>query len=366
MSQNRTQALINQANGRLRAGKIGVTIAAIGNKMYLRAQLPPKPGSDRTRPYQQRIALGVNANASGISYAETEAKSVGSDLAKKGFKWENYLDNKPDTIATWIDKLEEHFAKSQSIKPVTWESHYLKSFKLLPKNEPLTASLLEKIILNKSKPNTRTRKRLCEAFGKLAEIAELEFCTKDLKGNYSAKRVNPRELPSDEEIFKIYHTIPYEPWRYIYGLIAIYGLRPHEAFLLDFEELKRNPIVNLLEGKTGGRMIWPFYEEWIAKFKAQTPNLPNITWKHHVNIGERVSGAFGRYKIPFRAYDLRHCWARRTLEFGLDISLAAQQMGHSVAVHTNIYHAWITEDVHDRAYRVLMANPNRPKAPIML
>ncbi|MEM9539993.1 MAG: site-specific integrase [Cyanobacteria bacterium P01_E01_bin.42] len=361
-----TEGLINQANGRLKAGKIGIVIQALGNKLYFRGKFPPKPGSTQTKPHQQRLALGINANVKGISYAEQEAKIVGGKLAEKSFRWEDYLDIKPDTIATWIEKLEEKFNINKSIQPVTWKTHYLKSFKLLPQDEPLTTALLEKIIVSKSSPNTRTRKRLCEAFGKLAEIAEIDFYTKYLKGNYSAKRVNPRDLPSDKEIFKTYYTIPYEPWRYIYGLIAIYGMRPHEAFLLDFEKIQRSPIINILEGKTGARTTWPFYPEWIDEFKAQSPLLPDITWKDHTDIGQRIASAFYRYKLPIKAYDLRHCWARRTLEFGLDISLAAQQMGHSVSVHSDIYHAWITEDVHDRAYRVLMSNPNRPKAPTML
>ncbi|MFW6359494.1 MAG: hypothetical protein ACOC0N_09850, partial [Chroococcales cyanobacterium] len=31
------------------------------------------------------------------------------------------------------------------------------------------------------------------------------------------------------------------------------------------------------------------------------------------------------------------------MEFGLDLSLATQPMGHSVKVHTDIYHHWISE-----------------------
>ncbi len=48
------------------------------------------------------------------------------------------------------------------------------------------------------------------------------------------------------------------------------------------------------------------------------------------------------------------------MAFSLDITLTAAQMGHSVKVHCEIYHAWITEDVHEKAYPVWMANPNQP------
>ncbi len=66
---------LNQANGRLRSAKVGVVIGVKG-RLHLRATLPPKPGSDKQQPYQQRLALGYHANPAEISLAETEnAKS---------------------------------------------------------------------------------------------------------------------------------------------------------------------------------------------------------------------------------------------------------------------------------------------------
>ena len=39
------QGRLNQANGRLRASKVGVKIEAKSNRLYLRATFPPKPDS---------------------------------------------------------------------------------------------------------------------------------------------------------------------------------------------------------------------------------------------------------------------------------------------------------------------------------
>jgi integrase len=80
-------------------------------------------------------------------------------------------------------------------------------------------------------------------------------------------------------------------------------------------------------------------------------------------IGESCSRYFNGLKLPFHLYDMRHRWAIRTLEIGLDISLAAQQMGHSVQMHSETYHHWISEDVHQRAFDALMLKSDRPKAP---
>jgi len=70
---------LSQANGRLRAANVGVTIRQKGNHLYLRATLPPRPGSDRVQPFQQRIALGYHANPAGLKLAE-EARKIGALL----------------------------------------------------------------------------------------------------------------------------------------------------------------------------------------------------------------------------------------------------------------------------------------------
>ncbi len=57
---------IDQANGRLRAGNVGVTIERINDRLYLRATFPDRTGGS---PRQQRLATGIHANAQGVSAA---------------------------------------------------------------------------------------------------------------------------------------------------------------------------------------------------------------------------------------------------------------------------------------------------------
>jgi len=82
------QGRLNQANGRLHAAKVGVKIEAKGNRLYLRATLPPKPASQKRKAFQQRLALGVHFNPGGISFAEQEARKVGALLDCREFSWE--------------------------------------------------------------------------------------------------------------------------------------------------------------------------------------------------------------------------------------------------------------------------------------
>ena len=71
------------------------------------------------------------------------------------------------------------------------------------------------------------------------------------------------------------------------------------------------------------------------------------------DIDQRIKEANGRLKSNY-------CGVRivRTLNVGLDISLAAQQMGHSLKIHSEIYHTWISANVHRDAFNKIMGkNP---------
>jgi hypothetical protein len=54
---------------------------------------------------------------------------------------------------------------------------------------------------------------------------------------------------------------------------------------------------------------------------------------------------------------------KRVIEYGLDPSLAAKQMGNSRDVHERIYRHWIKESVQQRAYEALLQKTDRPKPP---
>jgi len=55
-----------QANGRLKISNVGVSIEVKGNRLYLRATLPPKPDSGKEKPFQQRLTRGYHANPAGL------------------------------------------------------------------------------------------------------------------------------------------------------------------------------------------------------------------------------------------------------------------------------------------------------------
>lgn len=369
-------AKIIQINAKLKIANTGVTLEKIGNRLYLKATLPPKPG--KTKRSQQRIALKLYANLDGIKRAEAEAKKLGALLALKEFDWSDYLaaEAPPEiltnnTIAKLIEDFERNYfirRKKNNKSLTTWRGDYLLVLRRLPPEQSLTEEILINTI-KQTTPDTKTRKRTCMVLAAIAKFAGLESSTIDnirsYSGQYSPFHVAPRDIPSDELIALWFHKIESPAWRWVYGMAATYGLRNHEIFRLDLNRLRHGSyIVSVLQGKTGSRLVWPCYPEWVDEFDLFNVQLPPLSLdRSNSSIGGQCSHYFHSINLPFGLYDLRHAWAIRTLEFGLDITLAAQQMGHSVAVHTQLYHRWISEKHHQRAFELLMKRENRPRCP---
>jgi integrase len=356
---------IAQANGRLKDGRVGCSIYLKGDRLYLRATLPPRPGSQQQRPHQQRIALHYHANAAGVQLAEKEARKVGALLDCGEFDWQPYLGDRPaeqNTIGHWVEKFAA--AHQRSISSTSWKTEYKNVFSTLDSEQPLSVEALTAAI-DEVEKDSRQRRRFCVSLGKLARFAGLEVDFTPLQGKYSSRSVDPRTIPTDETIALWFKQMA-PSWRWVYGVMAVYGLRNHEAFFLDTAELERGGwFVTVLQGKTGGRTVWPCYPEWIEVFKLRSPVLPEVSGQSHADYGHRLTQMFRRRAVPFRPYDLRHAWAVRTMRFGLHDALAAQQMGHSRQVHSNIYHHWISQNEHQRAFEALMLRSDRPLPPLI-
>lgn len=258
---------LEKLNSRLRAARLGVTVRVRGNRLSLRATLPPKQGSNQDKPYQQEISLGIYAGPAGLKRAEAEAKLLGASIASGIFSWDKYIDpgSSPITIGQWVKKFEEYYWQTHQktkTSETTWLTEYNRFFKLLPDNESLNKKRLLEAVL-RSAPNTRSRKRYCIAAGALARFAELDCDFSEFAGSYSTRKTEPRDIPTDAAIACFYQSLKDKPtWQYAYGLMACYGLRNHEVFLLDFESIKKPPgILTVTAGKTGARRVYPIYPE---------------------------------------------------------------------------------------------------------
>lgn len=358
---------ICKANDRL--GKSRVKILRRGGTLWLRGTFPPKPHIEKTKPYQQKLSLGLNCTAAGIRRAEQEAKIISAQLELGTFVWLDWVDVKevPDSqsVGYWLDKFEKDYwdKNTQDIKATrSWNASWGLSFRGLPRDADISVSVLLEAAKS-TKPNTMARKRVCQNYYRLAKFAKLEGADVllDFKGSYSPTAVVPRSLPTDKEIAEVVTGIKQEDWRWWVGAIACYGLRPSEAFFLDLTEF---PIIRVLESKTNRpRIVYPLYPEWAQEWELKNISLPKITETGKTTYGQRLSGWFGRRSLPFKAYDLRHCYARRCFEFGIPPDRGAKLMGHQLNVHLQIYRAWIDEDYHRRFFDAEVFRSDRPLPP---
>jgi integrase len=350
---------------------VGVQIQIQGDRLILRATLPARPDSSKITPHQQRIYLGVHANNQGLSFAETEARKVGALVDCGDFNWIPYLKKTAtasEKVGDWVERFEKNYFEQRQRNhktETTWRGDYLKVFNKLPQDVALTADVLRDAIVATT-PDSKSRKRAAMVIGAMCKFAGIDLDVRPLAGRYSSKSVQPKSLPTDDEIAAWWGKISNSSYRWVYGMMACYGLRPHEVLHVNLETLRAgNCICEVTDGKTGERYVWPCYPEWFEQFNLSEVDPPKINLERpNYQLGKAIGNYFRQgANIPFHPYALRHAWAIRTIEFRLPLELAARQMGHSVVEHTKTYHRWIKPDFHQRAYEALMLNADRPQPP---
>jgi hypothetical protein len=371
-------AKIVQTNQRLKVARLGFQVERRGDRLSLRGTLPPRPGSTKLKSHQQRLSLGLPATTAGLKQAEQDAKVLAAQLIQNTFDWRNYVEGigwgrlAELNLAEQIQAFEQHFfadpqrqANPASAK-TTWETAYmpyLRKLEAIAQAHP-KLTIVEAIYaaIRSTTANSRSRQVCCTALGAIAQFLNLELPTdlNTLWGNYGTRRTQARQLPTDSQILEAWQTIPNPAWRFVYGIMATYGLRNHEVFFCDFAGLGQGgTTVQVLDTtKTGSHEVWPFFPEWIEQFSLREILVPEIatdlTQTTLQRIGQRVTSQFRRYGLPFAPYDLRHAWAVRTINVGLPDTVAAKMMGHSVTVHTRTYHQWMTRRDQQQAVDIAL------------
>jgi integrase len=357
---------IAQVNARFKLAQMGFQVERRGSKLNLRGTLPPKPGSNRLKAHQQRLSLGLPATAAGLKEAEQRVKVITAQLIQNSFDWRNYLEGSgwgrldASGLAQQIEAFERHYlenaaqSRQGNSAKTTWSSAYAPYLRkleaILQAQGKLTVVEAIYATVRATEANSRSRQLCCTALGAFARWLNLDLpvSLKDFWGSYGNSRA--RQLPTDALILETWERIPNPAWRFVYGVMAVYGLRNHEVFFCNYDNLRLGQLDSTVQvlatSKTGSHEVWPFLPEWINQFELRQGNLPpvgtDLTHTTLQRVGQRVTAQFRRYDLPFSPYDLRHAWAVRTILLGLPDTVAAKMMGHSVAIHTRTYHQWIT------------------------
>ena len=372
LSDDDIKALIDEANQFLKASFCRVAIERIGNRLYFRGTFPAKPESGRVVPFQQRIATFLPCSKQGIKLARAEAVQLNSKLLTNKFDWSDYRRNKAqvaENAGFWVDKFEKNYRTKNAIHDRSWKSGWSVFLKLLPRDEPLTSKLLLEAVLSKE-PNTSQRKKACSRLQALADFAKVDIDLSEYAGNYGHGSVKPRSLPSDELISEWCGGahIKSDEWRLVLGLIAAFGLRPHEAFLGKLaKDTDGKWVFRVDEGKTGARSVKPFYPEWVEQWGLDGA-LPKIEVEKLYLKGRLGSTCLDylrrTHKIPFPLYDLRHAYAvRMHVLFGIPETVGALMMGHTPKEHMRTYQKWLGAELANKAIDKALAKQDRPIAP---
>ncbi|MBD2411205.1 integrase [Nostoc calcicola FACHB-389] len=390
---------LETVNLRLKSAKTKVTIRESNGSLQLRATLPIKPGDkdkNGTGRKQYNLSLNIPANLDGLKTAEEEAYELGKLIARKTFEWnDKYLGNeaiKKDckTIGELLEKFEDEYFKTH--KRTTKSEHtffyYFSRTKRFTNPSDLATSenlisAIERIDKEWAKYNAaRAIAAFCQTF-------KIEI---DLSKYSKMPEKNSRNIPTDAEIaegiskFEEYLNTrgnqvnqnvqdSWQLWRWAYGMLAVFGLRPRELFTnpeIDWWLSQEN--IDLTwkvhkDCKTGEREALPLYKQWIKEFDLRNPKYLEmlataISKKDNTNYAEitaltqRVSWWFRKIGLDFKPYDLRHAWAIRAHILGIPIKAAADNLGHSVQVHTQTYQRWFSLDMRKLAMNQALSKRN--------
>ncbi len=289
-----------------------------------------------------------------MAEAQTAAIKVSHEIQTGNFIWASWLEEKQAEVAPeelsvnvrdFIKAAEELHGSKYRKKPeggsICWAKKWKPSLSKLP---PAATTLLDEarlIRIIKNMPQDSAARRDQGAI--LVQVAKalgfnIEKMREASKG-YGAAQLTPREIPSDELIEENFNLIKLLHWKWIWGICATYGLRPHEALLITWGA--DNWITVADETKTGARRVCPCKSEWVEKFQLRTLPVPTQDPR---NVARVASDAFERDGVEIRLYQLRHAYAIRLFEKGVNADLAAKLMGHSVAVHEQTYRRWLQAD----------------------
>ena len=406
--------LVDEANGRLKQiGKHGKRATIVAKKSSLSLQFTFKDGNGNS---QKNPGLGaIPMSAGGVAEAEKIAQLVTGQLVAGTFTWDWYNNligkdtseqNKQLTCREMVEQYKKHYFKQRQGNKnpnKTWYAsyRYLESI-LSNSDKPLTLPLIRQIVENTGN-NTDTRKYTLNglvSFLKYFDNTDYKNAIKDYKAN-NKPEAKSRNVPSDKRITEVYENgfVPkprcnkkylyrYPQWQFLFGLLATYGLRIHEAWnianwdkpvtlkngdwvtvdvdddsTIEVQRSGEDLIIPAVIGakdsehilcighntKTGFRMAMPLSPEghnWLEEFNLLQPlNLPDIPnpLKRRSNGTASLSSTtktcswFLEHKYGFTPHDLRHAYNHRGHLMGYNPKTLADSLGHTITMNSNSY-----------------------------
>jgi len=343
---------LKEINVELKKTGCRVAVEQKRESLFLRATFPSKIiGSNST---QQFLPLRLKASWGSLDQAQAAALKVDHELKTGVFNWGSYIEVEAPEVAPgeltvnvgdFVKAAENlhgsKYRKKKEAGEFSWKRRWAPALNKLPPSQTTLLDEARLLRIIKTLPENSAGRRDQGAI--LVQIAKsLGFNIdkmREASRGYGTAQLTPREIPSDELIEETFDLIKLPHWKWLWGICAAYGLRPHEALTISWGE--DNWITIADETKTGTRRVCPCKSEWVEKFQLRTLPIPTQDPR---NVSTISSFAFVRDGIKIRLYQLRHAYAIRLFEKGVTADLAAKLMGHSVSIHEQTYRRWLQAD----------------------
>ncbi|MBD1881137.1 hypothetical protein [Coleofasciculus sp. FACHB-T130] len=368
-------------NTNLKADGVKVQLVRVGNTIALQFSAPLRDGDKPTVAGRssKQYKLGANCpwSADGLTLADSYARQIGHHLLHKTFTWqwfdseiakksESITTETPKTIGELIEefKVKYFHTKKRGRQSEATLKKWLEQLQALPTDKPLSSELIMQAVQS-TKAESSKRVNLVKALSVFCNIISFKFEFKGLKNGYKPKE---KTIPTDEKIeqyrltfqpSKYRPNFQWEEYQWLYGILATYGLRIHEVWAIDIPKFldpanTDNVITldeSLTEGlKTGERVVFPLHPEWVEKFNLKDVKMPQFS----SNLEDKSTAVCRRFKdrkIPFTPHTLRHAYAIRGHVLGIPIKEMANNMGHSVQMHTDTYQKYMSLDTRTQVMR---------------
>ncbi|MEB3234652.1 MAG: hypothetical protein VKM98_04410 [Cyanobacteriota bacterium] len=322
-------------------------------RLYLLANLPRRDGAPGLQ--QTRIALRLDDTPVNRRTAAKQLKTLEQQLEGGTFSWAYWLDREPGPI-TWREAIARLYRARVVLGRTgesTWEVNYLGRLRQIPPGSACTTESMARALQRYDRASC-SYKELFYLLRHLARLVAVPFPEVPVPTYAQAHLV---AVPTDAEIIAWVEGAA-DPVRWYWGMMAAYGLRPHEiegAVLID-----RDFCQVAEASKTGFRTVVPLPREWVERFELRDRRLrPRLEGSidRPDAVSKWLSKELRRQRLPWRPYALRHAFAARLWREGggrLDIYTAARLMGHTATQHAKTYRAHIQpHQVAEAAERAL-------------
>ena len=360
---------LETVNSRLKEAKRRVRVVIPSKRhrtLHLRATLPAQRNEVQGPPKRRYIKLSVGYTAQGIEEAERLAIALNQDIIdwRNGrlFDWDRWMKpegrRRSDEVPSfadciqklkvqWFEERREHH-RPQTVRRY-WQTDRGSYFRKLDLQSPYNLGHMRDVVV--APPlNSSSRKKMafaCRALAKLMgepfDVVE-EFA--ELGRGYGKKQLNPRDIPSDQQILRDIERIEDE-WKWAFRVLYLYGLRPHELWGC---EVLENSLLRVDDDtKTGLRIAMPRagQKEKVQEWNLLGNQLPERFGVDaevpQQTISNQLTKIRRKAQIDWPNYSLRHAWAISSIKAGINIRLASQSLGHTVSEHETTYIHWISE-----------------------